>query len=161
MIRTVRESDKEKIVDIFCDNIYEQRSYISHGEIQMGIATDSKNLSDQYKYKWRKYLDAQIDEFPETILVYEQEGTIKGFIIGEIDTDRDEEFGVICDLVVLSESRNKKIGSRLLNALLNKFSDSGIKDYYLESGVDNKDAHAFFENKGFEKISSIFRLNNK
>lgn len=161
MIRKAQNKDKEQIVNIFCSNIDKQRSYISHGEIQMGIATDSENLSNDYIEKWSRYLDAQMDKFSETVFVYEQDGTVEGFIIGEIDSDRDEKFGVICDLVVKPDIRNKGVGSRLLDFLLNRFSELKVNDFYLESGVNNHEAHEFFKKKGFEKVSSIFRLNNK
>lgn len=158
MIRKVTEKDKPQMVELFCDNIKMQPSYISHGEIQMGIAINSDELSDQYVERWAAYLDAQMNEFTDTIFVFEQEGLIHGFIIGEIDSDRADDFGVICDLVVSDQKRKAGIGSQLLDKLFDVYKEMGIRDVYLESGIHNHDAHHFFENKGFKKTSSIFRL---
>lgn len=161
MIREVIESDHDQIVKLFCENIRHESSYISHGEIQMGIAVDSENLANSFEAKWAEYLTSQMKEFRETILVYEHNKRIEGFIIGEIDQDRDKEFGVICDLVVSEQFRNKGAGSGLLDTLLKIYKKKGITDFYLESGINNHSAHNFFEKRGFKKISSIFRLESK
>lgn len=158
MIRKATDKDKPQMVELFCNNIKMQPSYISHGEIQMGIAINSDELSDQYVDRWTVYLNAQMNEFEDTIFVFEQDGVIHGFILGEIDRDRADDFGVICDLVVTDQMRKMGLGSQLLDKLFEVYKDMGIKDVYLESGINNHDAHHFFKNKGFKKISSIFRL---
>lgn len=161
MIRKAIEKDKIQIVELFCSNIKEQTSYISHGEIQMGIALDTENLADDFIEKWKAYLDNQMLQFGDTVLIYEQDADIKGFIIGEIDCDRADDYGVICDLVVNPSSRNMGIGDALINTILDIFYSKNVVDIYLESGINNHTAHAFFEKKGFKKVSSIFMLNNK
>ncbi len=157
MIRQAKEDDKEQIVKLFSENIVSQKSYISHGEIQMGIALDVGILSENHTILWRAYLDAQMKDFANTIVVYEKNNTIEGFIIGEISKDRNEFFGVICDVVVSNDLRHKGIGALLLNSLIKIFRSKGICEYYLESGINNHEAHEFFENKGFSKVSVIYR----
>lgn len=157
MIRVVEKSDQHQMVQLFCENIKRELSYISHGEIQMGIALNEDHLAPNFEELWTKYLAAQIGRFKDTILVYEHNKLVEGFIIGEIDQDRNDRFGVVCDLIVNSTQRKKGIGSQLLNALLEIYKSKGIKDFYLESGVNNHAAHVFFEKRGFKKVSSVFR----
>lgn len=161
MIRQARNSDKEQIINLFCENIKVQTSYISHGEIQMGLALNTELLSKNHIELWGAYLNSQMKQFEETVLVHEENETINGFIIGEIANDRSNDFGVICDIVVDNSMRNKGIGALLLNSLLAIYKSKGIYDFYLESGIKNHEAHQFFENKGFSKVSVIYRRNDK
>lgn len=156
MIRLAKLNDIECIVNLFVETIKNQKSYISHGEIQMGIATEAKTLSDNFIIKWKDYLKDQLKENGDNIFVFEDNNEIIGFIIGSIDRDRDVDFGVICDIVVHNNYRKKGIGNDLLKNLLDHFNKKGIKDIYLESGVNNHDAHCFFEKRGFLQISHIY-----
>ena len=157
MIRKATEHDKEQVVNLFCENIKKQKSYISHGEIQMGIALDTGILAENYSLLWKEYLDAQMNEFKDTVLVSEENGTVNGFIIGEIAKDRNECFGVICDIVVDQSCRNMGVGVLLLESLISTYQSKGVTDYYLESGINNHEAHQFFEKMGFGKVSVIYR----
>ena len=37
-------------------------------------------------------------------------------------------------------------------------SEIGIKDVYLESGLENHKAHEYFKSRGFVKVSEIYKL---
>ena len=65
---------------------------------------------------------------------------------------------MLCDLLVLPESRSHGIGAALMQRDFEWFRQKGINDLYLESGRDNHHAHAFFERRGFEHVSNIYKL---
>lgn len=154
MVRFINESDYEQVLELFSNNIQESKEYISHGEIQMGIAIDKKNLSLNFKEIWSKYLE---ENCSDTILVYSEFDTILGFIITSLDFDNDNSFGVIKDIVVNKDKRGLGIGTLLMNEAFKVFNVVyETNEVYLESGKDNHSAHKFFEKFGFECISKVF-----
>lgn len=151
----------DELSDIFWDNILDNPIYISHGEIQMGVATDVGVPADNGKEKWKQYIVEKINNYsqlPATVLVYKKNGVINAFCILEISKDGAEPFGVICDMLVKKEMRGKGFGKQMLANAMEWFDKMGVKDIYLESGVDNHSAHDFFNNYGFSQVSHIFRL---
>ncbi len=161
MFRIARLEDVDKITDIFMNNLQENREYISHGEIQMGIADESHNIKPDGGEKWKEYITGKIDcidpTLPSSVIIFEEEGAIKAFSVLELMEDGDAPFGVICDMLVLESLRGKGIGSRLFTKSMEWFKAQGIADIYLESGKDNHKAHGFFEKMGFHVISHIFK----
>lgn len=158
MIRPYQPSDRLPLCDFFSDIIENHKEYISHGEIQMGVALDSGLLSPDYRQKWLQYLDRQTANPQNTLLIYEEESRIKGFILFGIAKDGDSPYGVVFDLSITPKERGKHLGFKLLQLALDSFREKGINDCYLESGVDNHAAHSFFQKQGFRHISNIFRL---
>lgn len=158
MIRKYAQTDRLALCEFFSVLIEAHKAYISHGELQMGIATDRGQLAPDYKTKWLQYLDKQADNPKNTILLYEEEGEIYGFTLFGISNDGDEPYGLIFDLGVTPAQRGKHIGQQLLIQALDSLKAQGIRDCYLESGIDNHSAHDFFRKNGFTAVSQIFRL---
>ena len=154
MVRFINESDYEQVLELFSNNIQESKEYISHGEIQMGIAIDKDNLSLNFKETWRNYLE---ENCSDTILVYSEFDTILGFIILSLEFDNDNSFGVIKDIVINKDKRGLGIGTLLMNEAFKVFNVVyNVDDIFLESGKDNHSAHNFFEKFGFECVSKVF-----
>ena len=158
MIRKVKEDDYNKIINLFCNNIEKHKEYISHGEIQMGIASDSYNLSENFREIWRNYLIYHVSK-GSNVIVFEEDNIILGFIISEISSDLDHSFGVICDILIQKDIRCKGIGTILVNNALDFFKENNITQIFIESGLNNELAHNFFENIGFKCVSKVFMLN--
>ena len=129
MIQTYSIDYRTQLCEFFSRIIESHKAYISHGELQMGIALDSNELAPNYKEMWLNYLD-----------------------------DGARPYGVIFDLSVDPVYRGRRIGQELLQKATESFRDKGIQDCYLESGVNNHSAHQFFEHHGFKQVSDIFRL---
>lgn len=159
MIRKLKECDYTKVVNLFCNNIERNKEYISHGEIQMGIANDSYCLSSDFREIWHKYLIEHVSK-NSNIVVFEEDNKILGFVISEITSDLDHSFGVICDVLVQKDIRGKGIGKILINDVLLYFKENNIDQIFIESGLDNELAHNFFENIGFKCVSKVYMLNN-
>lgn len=158
MIRKIKEEDYTKVVNLFCNNIKNHKEYISHGEIQMGVANDSYDLSEDFRETWRNYLIYHVSK-DSHIFVFEEDDKILGFIISEISSDLDHSFGVICDILIQKDARCKGIGTLLINNALDFFKENNIDQIFIESGLNNKLAHNFFENIGFKCVSKVFMLN--
>ena len=158
MYRDAVINDIEILAKIFWNNLVSNPSYISHGEIQMGIASDSERLAPDGHEKWKVYIREKITGNDSSVFIYEEDNLIIGFIVVEIESDGDKPFGVICDLLVSSDTRGKGIGKTLLQKGIQWLEEQQITDFYLESGINNHSAHNFFEHMGFKMISHIFKL---
>ena len=159
-IREYTEKDKERVVEIFTRNLETYKNYISHGELQMGLTYDGLNLVTDFKEKWTKYLERHHNNPKSFVYVCEDDATIVGFTILGIENDHDKDYGVVYDMLIVPEYRGKGAGGKILDFALELFKSKDITQCYLESGVDNHSAHAFFEKKGFEHVSNIYRLIN-
>lgn len=158
MIRNYKFEDRTTLCDFFAIVLEEHKDYISHGELQMGIATDPGILAADYKQKWLQYLDRQTVDPSNTVLLYEDNGILTGFIIFGVMEDGAEPYGVIFDMAVAPDARGKRIGEQLLEKAVENFRERGIRNCYLESGVNNHSAHHFFQKHGFAQVSDIFRM---
>lgn len=158
--------DREALADIFLGHITANPEYISHGEIQMGVGVgefrDGKlcaRPSDDARTMWLKYIDAHIsDEDTALVLKGVRDGEIIGFCVADIEEDGADPFGMVCDVLVTESARGEGLGGRLLARAIAWLRSKGVKDIYLESGLNNHSAHAFFEKRGFHHISQIFKL---
>jgi ribosomal protein S18 acetylase RimI-like enzyme len=155
--------DEEVLADILMSHIDSDREYISHGEIQMGVAIMSEGvpeLAPDGRKMWMKYIDSHIKSTNGNAAVFKiaDKKNIAGFCVVDIEEDGAQPFGMVCDVLVRDDFRGLGLGSRLLEKALSWFHSKGIKDIYLESGKDNHAAHAFFRKRGFRHISEIFKL---
>lgn len=154
--------DINELTEIFWENLLGNQQYISHGEMQMGVAAEPGRLEADGKEKWRKYITGKLDkvkaQLPSRILVYKDNGNILAFCVLEIEEDGDKPFGVICDMLVKKDLRGTGLGQEMFEKAVEWFQSLPVRDIYLESGADNHRAHAFFEQRGFRMVSHIFRL---
>lgn len=154
--------DINELTEMFWDNIVRNPHYISHGEMQMGVAAEPGRPEADGKEKWRKYITAKLDnvqaQLPSCILVYKEDGNILAFCVLELAEDGDRPFGVICDMLVREDVRGKGLGRQMFEKAVEWFQGLSVRDIYLESGAENHRAHAFFEQHGFRMVSHVFRL---
>lgn len=157
-------NDIEELVEIFWSNIEAAPQYISHGEMQMGVATAPETLASNGKEVWRKYISQKIAEgnenvqLPSSVIVYRNNGKIAAFCVLAVLEDGCNPYGVICDMLVIPQMRGTGLGKELLVKAKEWFKEHGICDVYLESGLNNHSAHAFFRKYGFREVSHIFKL---
>ena len=130
------------MTQLFWDTLSANPSYISHGGPD----------------KWQRYISGKITGKASRVYLYEEKNELKGFTVVEITEDGDKPFGIICDLLVEPGQRKKGIGKNLLSRSIEWLETQGISDFYLESGIQNHNAHAFFERLGFRMVSHVFRL---
>ncbi len=92
-------------------------------------------------------------------LAYVQEGTatmaVAGFRIGEnLAWGR---FLYVDDLVTLPSQRSRGYGAALLSWLADLALREGCDHVHLDSGIQRKDAHRFYERAGMELVGYHFR----
>ena len=167
-IKSAETRDEEVLCDIFMSHINAHNEYISHGEIQMGVGQgifrDGEFItrpSPRARENWLKYIHGNIVSH-ERAAVFKavSDGGIEGFCVTEIMEDGAEPFGMVCDVLVKETSRGSGMGSALLSKAVEWLRSRGVRDIYLESGVNNHPAHEYFMRRGFRKISEIYKLSD-
>ena len=167
-IRKAVMADAYRLQAAFLSHINAHPEYISHGEIQMGVGIAIHTADGKFAGRpstnaaemWHKYITEHLDSDDAAVFVAENdERQLLGFSVIDIEEDGADPFGMLCDLLVLSENRSQGIGTALMQNDFAWFKEKGIKDIYLESGRENHSAHAFFEHHGFEHVSNIYKLN--
>ena len=79
---------------------------------------------------------------------------LAGFRIGE--SLAWKRYLYVDDLVTLPEERSKGHGAALLKWLTTIASNEGCETFHLDSGVQRKDAHRFYEREGLQMPSYHF-----
>lgn len=152
----------KELVDFFI--IHKTESYISHGEMISGRA-ESPN---QWSTELESILTAQFNtdfnaENNSTsklkILIAENnEGAIIGMLVFNIIYSGFKNYAVLEDMLLDQSVRGQSIGSSLLENAINESKNWNIDFMMLESGINNKGAHHFFEKYGFKKVSENYIL---
>ena len=109
-------ADVTQLADLFWASLNAHPAYISHSEIQTGIALDCGVPAPDGRIKWEKYLLGKITHPHSRVLIAEQEHTLGGFVVQSLNTDYDRTFGVIDDLLVAASLRGSGLGGELLEA---------------------------------------------
>lgn len=76
-------------------------------------------------------------------------------ILFTVSTALGGRVGILEDMVVLPEVRNKGIGSTLMEAAVKRAKEAGCLRMTLLTDVDNEKAHRFYEQGGFSKSSMV------
>lgn len=96
-----------------------------------------RNLNLDYLFKEENYRHC---------FLYEENGTILGFITFDLLQDRSE----IIDIIVHINHRKQGLGQKLLNKTLEFMKAKNIKNISLEVKVTNKDAINFYKKNNFK-----------
>lgn len=181
MWNRAKMSDVKELVEMFFNNLEVNPQYISHGEIQMGIANEEGEIAANGRELWESYITEKIvseGKLPSVVLllrgeeslvgdgmvdesVAKEEQKILAFGVLEVTEDGHKPFGMICDMLVDSHLRGRGVGTVLFKEALGWFKESGVSDIYLESGINNHRVHKYFEHLGFEVVSHIFKLKRR
>ena len=110
-------------------------------------------VSDLLENRIREYMKKD----PNSCLVAEVEGTVAGFVIGDI---KDWGFGVeksgwLETIGIHPKHMGKGIGKALGEKLLEHFRSRGIKNIYTQARWDSGDLLAFFKSIGFDRSDFI------
>lgn len=167
IIQKAARKDSSAMADLFLGHLKAHPEYISHGEIQMGVGEGfveegvfKTRLAPKARQKWLKYIREHQGnpEFGCVWKAVDENGSLAGFAVADIEEDGDAPFGMVCDVLVKEEYRGQGAGALLLETAVSWLREMGVKDIYLESGLNNHSAHRFFEKRGFIHISEIYKL---
>jgi ribosomal protein S18 acetylase RimI-like enzyme len=128
--------------------------YISHGEIQTGLSPDGRSWADNLP---ALYLADFSDLKDRDLLVARApDGAIAAVAILAWEETPRMRFAVIEDLVVDPALRSAGVGAQMIAALSGRVQERGVEWVFLESGLRNERAHAFFRRHGFAEVSHVF-----
>ena len=158
--------DEQTLCEMFLKHITAHPEYISHGEIQMGVGEGEfedgvlvARPSARAKECWMRYIHGDMTADDAAVFkAVSTTGDIIGFTVAEIQEAGADPFGMVCDVLVDESLRCGGVGTALLQTALGWFREMGIKDIYLESGLNNHAAHEYFMRRGFVKVSEIYKL---
>ena len=131
-----------------------QNSYISHGEIQVGLSPDGVRWIDELEARYAS--DFSTHDEREMLLARAENGAIVGLGVLSPKLEGAVRFGVLEDMAVEPELRGAGIGGALLSRLTKRAEELGCDWLFLESGLGNEGAHRFFVDNGFDKTSHVF-----
>ncbi len=99
----------------------------------------------------KSYFLRYFKKYSKGFTVAESNGEILGYMIGGIKNKRGE----FISLAIKPEFRQKGIGVKLTNFLINLFKKEDIKDIVLNVRTKNKIAIAFYDKLGFEIVKKV------
>lgn len=130
-------------------------AYISHGEIQTGLSLDATHWAPDLATLYAAdFVD--LGEDRDLLVARDGGGAIVGIAVVAWEETPRRKFAVLEDMAIDPARRSLGIGKRLLDAVAERVRGRGIEWLFLESGLRNVRAHAFFERNGFEEISHVF-----
>ena len=130
-------------------------AYISHGEIQTGLAVDAAHWADDLDALYAEdFLD--LGEERDLLVARAGDGAVVGFAVVAWEETPRRKFAVLEDMAVDPERRSAGIGGGLVQRVEARVRAEGRAWLFLESGLNNHSAHHFFEKHGFATISHVF-----
>lgn len=146
-----------KLANFFVKNV--STSYISHSELIMGRAATLKSWNKNFHQMIFKELQTKITKRQTKLTNYriavatEKAKIIALAIVQFLPKNNN---GFIEDFIVDSSRREQGIGSVFLAWIEEEARANGIGRIFLESGINNRPAHHFFESKKYINCSKIF-----
>lgn len=132
--------DLDSIVEAWMDLACDQRQYGSH------------LLPHENRTAIRMRLTGHVVD--ETLLVARTPtGSIEGFVMFELETgafEQDATRGMIYNVFVAPNARNRGLGSSLLEAAEDRLTDAGADIIALEVLAKNEDARRLYRRRGYQ-----------
>ncbi|ASW73453.1 hypothetical protein IQ37_15415 [Chryseobacterium piperi] len=156
------KSRVKELVNFFIT--HKTESYISHGEIISGRAENSHEWSPNLESILTEQLTSDFNSEGssssklEILIAENNEGNIIGMLLFNVINSGFKKYAVLEDMLLDNSVRGQSIGSALLEKAILESKNWNINFILLESGIDNKGAHHFFEKYGFKKVSENYIL---
>ncbi|MBN2152088.1 MAG: GNAT family N-acetyltransferase [Candidatus Lokiarchaeota archaeon] len=146
----------KKIGHFFVDNV--DPSYISHSELQIGRAISptawAPDIERMIAEEFEQIIKESIQDGKKYILLATEADSLVGFAL--VETYVENGFSVIPDMITKREKRGLGIGGKLLDWVDNDLKTRGIHRIFLESGLNNENAHEFFKKHHYKAVSKVF-----
>lgn len=128
--------------------------YISHGEIQTGLSPDGRSWSPDLAALYASDFADLSDR--DLLVARTADDAIAAVAILAWEETPRRKFAVIEDMAVEPTIRSGGVGAQVIEALTARVRERGVEWVFLESGLRNEKAHAFFKRHGFDEISHVF-----
>ena len=104
----------------------------------------------------RIYFEILYQKYPEGFIIVENNREIIGYTIGRLRNRAPaEQVAEILSLAVDPDFRQKGIGTKLTNFLINHFKEKGLKETSLCVRTKNKTGISFYQKLGFKILKTI------
>ncbi|MBT2619329.1 GNAT family N-acetyltransferase [Chryseobacterium sp. ISL-6] len=156
------KSRVKELVDFFIT--HKTESYISHGEIISGRAENTHEWSSNLESILTDQLTTDFNSEDssssklEILIAENNDGNIIGMLVFNVIYSGFKKYAVLEDMLLNNAFRGQSIGSALLENAIQESKNWNVSFILLESGIDNKGAHHFFEKYGFTKVSENYIL---
>ncbi len=132
-------------------------SYITHVEMQMGIASGPDTPSPRAMEIIRGQLADLLSDDNACVLMALDGNTLAGIGIGRVEEEYGRKYGDFWDVVVKPEFGRKGIGSRLIDMIHSFFQERGVKTIYLDVNPNNNRAISLYGRLGYETVTYVMR----
>lgn len=144
-------------ITLFIENT--SPDYISHGEVQSGRATGfsqwSPDLAAVLHREFSMCFESASEEGSYKLAIGYMDNKLSGLIFIQIVKSASQPYAILQDMVIAKKLRGKHLGKNMLAWIEGKLKENGIRLLFLESGIHNHGAHAFFEANNFYVSSKI------
>jgi len=157
-----KNSDADALARLFSDNL--TSSYISHSELQGRRAIRPGEWANDIEAVLRREIAERLREplegFPPDagwrgVIEAREANGLVGIAFVTLSRGANVPFGVVEDVVVAKNLRDKGRGEAIMRWIIASFARSGVTRVFLESGIDNDRAHRLFERLGFKTVSIV------
>jgi GNAT superfamily N-acetyltransferase len=146
--------DRAQVAAFLAQTLSEEPAYISHGEIQWGLSSDGRHWARDLAARLSEDL-AELDE-SRSLLAACEEKRIVGAAVIAWSAGARISYGAIEDLAVAAAFRSQGLGAAMVAAIETEARRRGAAWLFLESGLDNHRAHAFFGRQDYKPLSKVF-----
>jgi GNAT superfamily N-acetyltransferase len=147
-----------ELADFFADNVGPE--YISHAELQGGRALSPTEWRPDLREVLRAELEARLatatpGPTSQPVAIAEDAGVLAALAFVTFAGAAPVPFAIVEDLIVGPAARGRGVGKAMLDWIAGEARTRGIRRLFLESGLTNERAHAFFEREGFRPTSVV------
>jgi N-acetylglutamate synthase-like GNAT family acetyltransferase len=150
-----RAEELRRVAQFLARIISADPTYISHGEVQQALSPDGKSWASDLEARLCRAMEA-IDETRGACVARNPDGDIVGAAIVHWALDAEVNYAVLEDVAVAPDERSRGAGASIVEAIEAEARRRGARWLFLESGLHNERAHAFFARNGFQPMSKVF-----
>ena len=132
--------------------------YISHGELQLGRATDPEQWSPDLALLVADEIRGAIEDGAQSerrVVTADIGSRLAAMALVGFHRGFHSGYVVLEDLVVDKALRRNGIGDAVLKWIEKEAGSAGCQRIFLESSIRNRGAHNFFERHGFRPCSLV------
>lgn len=102
-----------------------------------------------------------LTDFHTIALVAKVDGEIAGFIIAQVEIEKNTEFGHIVTINVAPSFRRKKVATKMIQQLETTLKQRSISQSRLEVREDNHAAIKLYQNLNYQTVTKLDRYYGK
>jgi len=150
--------DVKEVLEIFSAALDER--YLTHYEIQWGIAEDERTVSKNAARILKRYIQWLFMSKPlmkPGLFVAELDGKVVGFSICWVERRRRKKVGEFMDLAVHPGYRRRGIGTRLTEKTHAYLLSKGATEVYAAVNPNNSESASLLNRMGYRCVSHVYR----